>query len=157
MAFIRISATQATALRGKYGNYHALDPVPLPGTSDYILTDAVLAEPAFASALATLQALPRYPAWQTATAYQVGNVVEHQGRLWRVLQAHTSQSDWSPPVVPALWTTAHEAGVIPAWTQPAGAHDSYPLGARVTYNGQTWQSTISANVWQPGVFGWVVV
>jgi hypothetical protein len=43
------------------------------------------------------------------------------------------------------------------WVQPTGAHDAYPLGARVTHNGQTWESTVANNVWAPGVFGWVVV
>lgn len=33
----------------------------------------------------------------------------------------------------------------------------YPMGAKVTYNGQTWESTYASNVWVPGVFGWVVV
>lgn len=158
MTFMRINAAQATALRGKYGPYHALDPIPLPGTSDYILTDAVLTEPAFAPALATLNALPTYPAWQNATAYTVGTIVEYGSKLWRNVQAHTSQLDWTPPVVPALWTTAHEAMAGPQpWVQPQGAHDAYALGAKVTHNGQTWESTIANNVWEPGVFGWVVV
>jgi hypothetical protein len=43
------------------------------------------------------------------------------------------------------------------WTQPQGAHDAYPLGARVTFGGQTWESTVANNVWAPGVFGWVLV
>ncbi|TXH10505.1 MAG: hypothetical protein E6R04_05280 [Spirochaetes bacterium] len=44
--------------------------------------------------------------------------------------------------------TAHVDGQ--AWTQPTGAHDAYPLGARVTHNGKTWTSTAAANVWPPG-------
>jgi hypothetical protein len=35
------------------------------------------------------------------------------------------------------------------WRQPTGAHDAYPLGAVVTHNGQTWESLIAANVWEP--------
>lgn len=42
------------------------------------------------------------------------------------------------------------------WSQPQGAHDAYPEGAIVTHDGQTWRSTIPANVWPPGVHGWVV-
>ena len=41
-----------------------------------------------------------------------------------------------------------------AWVQPTGAHNAYPLGATVTHNGKTWTSTIAANVWKPGVYGW---
>lgn len=40
------------------------------------------------------------------------------------------------------------------WVQPTGAHDAYALGARVTWNGKTWESTVGANVWEPGVSGW---
>ena len=38
------------------------------------------------------------------------------------------------------------------------AVNPYTRGARVTHKGQTWENTGSdANVWEPGVFGWVVV
>jgi hypothetical protein len=51
----------------------------------------------------------------------------------------------------------------PAWIQPTGAQDAYPLldvfgnPARVTFNGQVWQNTTAANTFQPGVFGWDAV
>ena len=51
----------------------------------------------------------------------------------------------------------------PAWIQPTGAQDAYPLlnvsgdPARVTHNGQTWQNNTAANTFEPGVFGWDVV
>lgn len=64
---------------------------------------------------------------------------------------------WAPGV--SGWrrisTAANE--VFP-WVQPTGAHDAYKLGAKVTYQGFTWENTGSnANVWAPGVFGWVKV
>lgn len=40
------------------------------------------------------------------------------------------------------------------WVQPAGAHDAYDLGAIVAHSGARWRSTITANVWEPGVSGW---
>lgn len=40
------------------------------------------------------------------------------------------------------------------WRQPQGAHDAYPLGAHVSHNGKQWESTVAANVWEPGVSGW---
>ncbi len=49
-------------------------------------------------------------------------------------------------------------GQIAAWVQPTGGHDAYPLGARVSHNGKTWENTGSAaNVWAPGIFGWTEV
>ena len=53
----------------------------------------------------------------------------------------------------ALMDDAHTDGA--AWVQPLGAHDAYPLGAKVTHKGKTWTSTAAANVWRPGVYGWV--
>jgi hypothetical protein len=47
-------------------------------------------------------------------------------------------------------------GVATVWRQPSGAHDAYPLGSRVTHLGEVWVSTTPANVWEPGVYGWVV-
>lgn len=47
-----------------------------------------------------------------------------------------------------------EAQIVPAWTQPQGAHDAYPLGARVFHAGRSWTSAVAANVWEPGVHGW---
>ena len=41
-----------------------------------------------------------------------------------------------------------------AWVQPTGAHNAYPLGAKVTHKGKTWTSTAAANIWEPGVYGW---
>lgn len=40
------------------------------------------------------------------------------------------------------------------WQQPVGAHDAYPVGAVVTHQGKTWESTMPANAWEPGVSGW---
>ena len=45
----------------------------------------------------------------------------------------------------------------PAWVQPTGAHDAYAQGAKVSHNGKKWTSDISANVYEPGVYGWTEV
>lgn len=44
-----------------------------------------------------------YPEWAAGVAYSVGYKVQHGGKLWRVVQAHTSQDGWEPENVPALW------------------------------------------------------
>lgn len=44
-----------------------------------------------------------YPAWTAGGAYTAGFKSQHSGRLWRCLQAHTSQDGWEPENVPALW------------------------------------------------------
>lgn len=94
-----------------------------------------------------------YPYWNTDVAYTVGERVQYDGLLYRCVQAHTSQADWTPQAVPALWvrTSTEE---WPEWIQPTGAHDAYAKGDKVTHNEKHWISDIDANVYEPGVYGW---
>ena len=95
-----------------------------------------------------------FPFWGTDTAYAVGDKRQYNGLLYRCVQAHTSQADWTPDVVPALWvrTSTEE---FPEWIQPTGAHDAYPLGAKVSHNGKHWINTgKDGNEYEPGVWGW---
>lgn len=50
-----------------------------------------------------------YPEWAAGTAYTVGYKVRRGGKLWRCLQAHTSQTGWEPENAPALWTEICES------------------------------------------------
>lgn len=95
-----------------------------------------------------------FPMWRTGTAYLVGDRRQHEGVLYTCVQAHTSQDDWTPDLTPALWKVTTPEGVIPEWVQPSGAHDAYGIGDKVTHNGLTWVSTIDANTYEPGVYGW---
>lgn len=94
-----------------------------------------------------------YPLWESGVAYAVGDRRQYDGLLYRCVQAHTSQEDWTPDKTPALWvrTSTEE---WPEWIQPAGAHDAYPKDAKVSHNGSHWISTMDANVYEPGVYGW---
>lgn len=97
-----------------------------------------------------------FPQWESGVAYAVGDRRTFDGLLYRCVQAHTSQDDWTPPAVPALWvrTSTEE---WPEWTQPAGAHDAYKKGAKVSHNGKHWINDIDANIYEPGVAGWTEV
>lgn len=94
-----------------------------------------------------------FPAWQVGKAYEVGYRVRYQGALYKCVQAHTSQADWTPDVAASLWSRVGE-GDIPEWIQPTGAHDAYAMGDKVRHNGKVWTSDIDANVYEPGVYGW---
>ena len=48
-----------------------------------------------------------------------------------------------------------EVPSIAEWIQPNGSNP-YKLGDKVTHNGNTWVSTVDANVWEPGVYGWEI-
>lgn len=103
-------------------------------------------------------AVTAYPAWAAKVNYTVGQLVSYAATLYEVIQAHKSQTDWTPPVVPALFVRRSPAGVIPLWVQPTGAHDAYALGALVVFEGQVYESLIAANVWSPTAYpaGWKV-
>lgn len=87
----------------------------------------------------------------TLAPIMIGDRRTYAGKEWESL---VDFNVWTPPVA---WREIVVEG-YPEWVQPTGAHDAYPLGFRVTFNGQNWENTGSAaNVWQPGVFGWVVI
>jgi len=88
--------------------------------------------------------------WRASEAVEINDMRRFQGELYICLQPHTTQADWHPPDVPALWLIKSAPGVIPEWVQPTGAHDAYALDAIVTHNGSTWKSLVDANVWEPG-------
>lgn len=94
--------------------------------------------------------------WHIGKSYAAGDRVQHEGTLYKCVQAHTSQADWTPPGTPALWTVV-SLDEYPEWVQPTGAHDAYGKGDKVTHRGKRWTSTADANVWEPGVYGWTEV
>ena len=94
-----------------------------------------------------------YPAWAAGTAYASGIRVVYDGKLYKCLQAHTSQADWTPDAASALWV-AVSVDEWPEWVQPTGAHDAYNTGDKVSYNGKHYICTADANVYAPDVYGW---
>lgn len=103
-----------------------------------------------------LEVIDLYLPWQTDTAYAVGDMRRDNGQLYRCVQAHTSQADWHPAAVPALWVRV-SVEEWPEWVQPTGAHDAYAKGAQVSHNDKHWTSDIDANTYEPGVYGWTEV
>ncbi|GEM_PF-1286191 len=93
--------------------------------------------------------------WAYPVAYTVGQLRRYNGTLYKCVQAHTSQADWTPDTAASLWSVAADpAEEWPAWSQPVGAHDAYAKGDKVSHNGKHWTSNVDSNVWEPGVYGW---
>ncbi len=93
--------------------------------------------------------------WAEGVTYTAGNIRSYGEALFRCVQAHTSQSDWTPDKTPALWVKIGDpAEEFPAWSQPVGAHDAYRKGDKASYQGRRWESTVDGNVWAPGTYGW---
>ena len=101
-----------------------------------------------------------FPAWENGSTYAVGARVQYNGQLYRCVQAHTAQADWTPGLTPALWTEVARPGEIPVWRQPTGAQDAYNKGDKVHYptaDDPVYESTVDSNVWAPDVYGWTAV
>ena len=94
-----------------------------------------------------------FPMWEIGMAYAAGDRVQHGGTLYKCVQAHTSQADWTPDATPALWVVV-SIDEYPEWVQPTGAHDAYNTGDKVSYNGKRYVCTIDANTYAPDVYGW---
>lgn len=92
-----------------------------------------------------------YPEWQTDTAYKAQQIVKYEEQLYRVVQDHTSQSDWLPSETSSLYAliVLGEDG-IEEWTLPTGAHNAYAIGTQVRHAGQIWESLIDGNTQEPG-------
>ena len=133
------------------------------------------------------QIVDLWPAWAAGVSYALDEILRHEGTLYKVVQAHTSQADWAPSKVvqahtsqadwapskvvqahtsqadwapsdvPSLFAEITPPGLIAEWVQPTGAQDTYSLGDLVAHGGKTWESTVDKNVWEPGVYGWVEV
>lgn len=105
-----------------------------------------------------LNAIAIYPAWREEVTYTTGQRVRHDGTLYKVLQDHTSQADWTPEAAPSLFAKVliPDENVIPAWEQPDSTN-TYKKGDKVTHNGKMWVSDVDNNSWEPGVYGWSAI
>lgn len=92
--------------------------------------------------------------WKSGTVYQTGKRLNHNGIIYKVLQDHTSQSDWTPDSAPSLFAKVliPDENVIPEWEQPDSTNP-YMTGDKVTHNGVAYESLVDGNVWEPGTVG----
>ena len=96
-----------------------------------------------------------FPIWKVNVAYVKDDRVRYNDVLYKVLQNHTSQADWTPDAAVSLFVRVDDPTIEwPDWVQPVGAQDAYALGAKVSHNEKHWISNVDNNVWEPGVYGW---
>ena len=57
-----------------------------------------------------LEAVALFPAWAVGVAYAIDERIQYDGKLYKVVQAHTSQADWTPDVTPALFAEVAAQG-----------------------------------------------
>ena len=107
-----------------------------------------------------LDGIELFPAWKADTAYKLDERVRYEAKLYKCVQAHTSQSGWEPPVTPALWTEVAKPGEIPVWKQPTGTQDAYRIGDKVWFPDKgdaVYVCTVDYNVYAPNIYGWEAV
>lgn len=106
-----------------------------------------------------------YDHWAVGKVYSVGEYVLYgensvgDPQLYKVVQAHTSQADWTPDITASLYDAIGlDKQGYPVWSQPTGAHDAYNKGDIVNYNGVIYESLIDGNVYAPTAYpdGWEV-
>lgn len=95
--------------------------------------------------------------WNEKSSFNVNELRQREGNLYKCLQAHTGQVGWEPENTPALWKLigVNENG-IPYWSRPISSADSYMIGDECIYNGFHKRSAIDYNVWSPDEYpeGW---
>lgn len=107
-----------------------------------------------------LEAPNLFPAWESNIAYAKDDRVRYENVLYKCLQAHTSQSSWTPLAAASLWAKVliPDENVIPEWEQPDSTN-AYQIGDKVMYEGVIYESVIANNIWSPAAYpaGWRVV
>lgn len=97
-----------------------------------------------------LEMRPLYPEWQTGIEYTKGTFLQYDSILYRVLQDHTSQADWTPDKAVSLYVNvADPQDPYPPFKKPTGAHDAYSKGDWITFEEKHYRSKIDGNVYSP--------
>lgn len=106
-----------------------------------------------------LQVIRIFPQWNgNSVDYSVNERILYDGILYKVITAHTSQTEWTPVNAPSLFAKVINEtidGNIPEWEQPDSTNP-YMKGDKILYNGKIYQSLIDDNVWSPTEYpsGW---
>ena len=107
--------------------------------------------------------LDLYPKWEVGiNASPSDSPYEYQGSLYKLVQAHKTQADWTPDKTPALFTKVEPkedkggAEIVPDFKKPTGAHDAYKKGDKVLFEGKVYESLIDNNAYSPKEYaqGW---
>ena len=99
-----------------------------------------------------------YDVWASGVSYEVGKYVRHNDILYKVLQQHTSQDNWTPDVAHSLYAKVlidPSGDDIPEWVQPDSTN-AYMKGDKVRFEGSVYESLIDNNIWSPAAYpaGW---
>ena len=88
--------------------------------------------------------------WRAGINAEKDKIYRYSENIYKCIQPHTTQEDWTPDKVPALFVKI-SLEEFPQWVQPTGAHDAYNKGAKVSAEGKRWISNKDVNVYKPGL------
>lgn len=97
-----------------------------------------------------------YPYWKENHSYSINDRVRYNDILYKCLQTHRSQANWTPDVAPSLFgRILAPEGDIPEWEQPDSTN-GYMIGDKVRFEGRIYESLIDNNVYSPAAYpaGW---
>lgn len=130
--------------------------VPIEGTAESAALRLTMLQAQSLPDEVALEFVALYPEWIAGESYTAGDRVKYRGVLYKVLQGHVSQADWTPDAAPSLF-----AKVLPGqegnepetgyaeWVQPESTN-GYSTGDKVVWNGHLWESIVDSNVDEPG-------
>lgn len=103
-----------------------------------------------------IEVIDLYDEWAVNKQVYAGNRIQFEGKLYKVLQDHTTQADWTPDVTPALYVEVGygyreiKDNMLPT--------EAFALGEVGWYQTEDnlWKSTIDANTYTPITYpaGW---
>ena len=86
--------------------------------------------------------------WIAQEQVYLGTVRTYEGVTYRCVQAHQTQTDWTPDATPTLWAVVVEEPTTDEWTVGV----AYKVGDVVTYGGaeyECYQSHTAQVGWEP--------
>ena len=99
-----------------------------------------------------------YMPWKSGEVVAVDDMRRDEGKLYRCLQTHTTQDDWHPASVPALWVEIAPAGEYREIKDNMLSTEAFALGEIGWYQTKDnlYKSLIDANVYTPASYpaGW---
>ena len=109
-----------------------------------------------------LDMIDLYEKWEPNLVFKqkdVGKLVRHEGKVYRILQPHTSQSDWLPQDAKALYGPVQPKEVIGEWDfeRDYAANPIQPGEKVIWTDGKVYESIHpSPHAWSPTDYpqGW---
>lgn len=107
--YIEMTAEEISAFRSEQRRYELMErsrPITTEEVSRMLITAQINTLTVDDNTALRMAAF--YPEWKPGLECVVGYKVQRSGRLWKCLQAHTTQTGWEPENAASLWTEINE-------------------------------------------------